>query len=225
VQDEKLEATKAEMGEVREENERLKTLLSHIVRDYQSLQMHFHDAVKVKQQAAAAEKLPAVQPAEADVPPPMAAAADDLVSLSLGSGGYARQKGAAHERTSSSSSGTETDQDDQLSLGLSSRHSNEGGDRQASGPSAAPLLNLSSDSSADDAAPPRHTLSAAACPPASKARKSPRAGVDGADEEVLQQQAKKARVSVRVKCDTPTVRLHIQSTRCTRRNKFYVCTK
>jgi hypothetical protein len=202
VQDEKLEATKAEMGEVREENERLKTLLSHIVRDYQSLQMHFQETVKVKQQAAAA----------------------DLVSLSLGSGGYARSKGAAHERTSSSSSGTETDQDDQLSLGLSSRRSNEGDDKQASRPSAAaaPLLNLSSDSSADDAAPARHPLSTAACPPTSKARKSPSAGVDGADEEVLQQQAKKARVSVRVKCDTPTVRLHIQSirARCTRRNKL-----
>ncbi|XP_051223388.1 probable WRKY transcription factor 72 isoform X2 [Lolium perenne] len=207
MEDEKLEATKAEMGEVREENERLKTLLSHIVRDYQSLQMHFQETVKVKQQAAAADKLPAVAPVEADVPPPMAAAADDLVSLSLGSGGYARSKGAAHERTSSSSSGTETDQDDQLSLGLSSRRSNEGDDKQASRPSAAaaPLLNLSSDSSADDAAPARHPLSTAACPPTSKARKSPSAGVDGADEEVLQQQAKKARVSVRVKCDTPTM--------------------
>jgi hypothetical protein len=96
VQDEKLEATKAEMGEVREENERLKTLLSHIVRDYQSLQMHFQETVKVKQQAAAADKLPAVAPVEADVPPPMAAAADDLVSLSLGSGGYARCLVSAH---------------------------------------------------------------------------------------------------------------------------------
>uniref|UniRef100_A0ACD5VEG9 Uncharacterized protein n=1 Tax=Avena sativa TaxID=4498 RepID=A0ACD5VEG9_AVESA len=207
--DDKLKATKAEMGEVREENERLKTLLSHIVRDYQSLQMHFHDAVKVKQQAAAAavdNQLPSAAPAEAHVPRATAAAADDLVSLSLGSGGYARRKGAAQERTSSSSSGTETDQDDQLSLGLSSRRSNDGDDRQVSRPSAAPLLNLSSDSSADDAAEPRHHLPAAACPPtSSKARKSPSAGVDGADDEVLQQQAKKARVSVRVKCDTPTM--------------------
>ena len=218
VQDEKLEATKAEMGEVREENERLKTLLSHIVRDYQSLQMHFHDAVKVKQQAAAADKMipTAVPlPAEADVPLPNAAAADDLVSLSLGSGCYSRRKGAPHERTASSSSGTETDQDDQLSLGLSSRRSTDGDDRQASRPSAAPLLNLSSDSSADDAAEPSQKLPAAGCPPTSKARKSP-----GAEDEVIQQQAKKARVSVRVKCDTPTVRTsaHIQSisARCTR---------
>nr|BAJ99245.1 predicted protein [Hordeum vulgare subsp. vulgare] len=195
--DDKLEATKAEMGEVREENERLKTLLSHIVRDYQSLQTHFHDAVKVKQQAPAADKLPA-----ASAPAPTA---DDLVSLSLGSGGYSRPKGAHQRSLSSSSSGTETDPDDQLSLGLSSRRSTDGDDRQAARPSATPLMNLSSDSSADDTAAPGHDLPAAACPTATKARKSPGAGVDGADDEVLQQQAKKARVSVRVKCDTPTM--------------------
>lgn len=204
VQDDKLEATKAEMGEVREENERLKTLLSHIVRDYQSLQTHFQDAVKVKHQASAADKLPA-----ASAPAPTA---DDLVSLSLGSGGYARPKGAHQRSLSSSSSGTETDPDYQLSLGLSSRRSTDGDDRQAARPSATPLMNLSSDSSADDAAEPRQQLPAAACPTATKARKSPGAGVDGADDEVLQQQAKKARVSVRVKCDTPTVRSRIQHT-------------
>ncbi|XP_020189817.1 probable WRKY transcription factor 72 [Aegilops tauschii subsp. strangulata] len=197
--DDKLEATKAEMGEVREENERLKTLLSHIVRDYQSLQTHFQDAVKVKHQAPAADKLPA-----APAPAPTATT-DDLVSLCLGSGGYARPKGAHQRSLSSSSSGTETDPDDQLSLGLSSRRSTDGDDRQAARPSATPLMNLSSDSSADDDAAPGHQLPAAACPPATKARKSPGAGVDGADDEVLQQQAKKARVSVRVKCDTPTM--------------------
>ncbi|KAI4963182.1 hypothetical protein ZWY2020_017027 [Hordeum vulgare] len=171
--DDKLEATKAEMGET-----------------------HFHDAVKVKQQAPAADKLPASAPAPT---------ADDLVSLSLGSGGYSRPKGAHQRSLSSSSSGTETDPDDQLSLGLSSRRSTDGDDRQAARPSATPLMNLSSDSSADDTAAPGHDLPAAACPTATKARKSPGAGVDGADDEVLQQQAKKARVSVRVKCDTPTM--------------------
>nr|CAB3475945.1 unnamed protein product [Digitaria exilis] len=205
----KLEAAKAEMGEVREENERLKTMLSRIINQYQSLHTHFLDVVKVREQAAKANKLPAapaVGPA-ADVMDD----ADELVSLSLGTrsnGTAVRRKG--HERSSSSSAGT-ADEEGQLSLGLGITRST-GDDDKASGASvaAAPggVLNLSSDdsSSADDAAaakPAAHDA-AAACP-AGTSRKSPSRGSgEGADDEV-QQQAKKARVSVRVKCDTPTM--------------------
>ncbi|KAJ1282227.1 hypothetical protein BS78_03G035400 [Paspalum vaginatum] len=214
----KLEEAKAEMGEVREENERLKAMLSRIVSQYQSLQMHFLDVVKVHGPAAnkQADKLP-VAPAPAKVKPPGATAAedddgpDDLVSLSLGSransggGGGARRK--CHERSSSSSGTAETAADKgQLSLGLGiapgSGLSSVDDDKATAGASpAAPVLNLSSDSSsADDAAK-------SAQAPVGTTRKSPSGGagaVDGADDEV-QQQAKKARVSVRVKCDTPTM--------------------
>ncbi|KAL6626890.1 hypothetical protein ACP70R_030616 [Stipagrostis hirtigluma subsp. patula] len=210
-QEDRLEAAKAEMGEVREENERLKTLLSRIVSDYQSLQMHFLDVVKVHEQAAKT-KSPAAAPAPSPVPAPPPGADDDLVSLSLGtrggSSGGAPRKG--HERSLSSSGTAETADDGQLSLGLGfargGRLSTSADDDKASGASAAPVLNLTSDSSsADDAAKPAQA--AAACPP-TDARKSPSGGSDardGADDEVLQQQAKKARVSVRVKCDTPTM--------------------
>ncbi|CAO2174897.1 unnamed protein product [Urochloa humidicola] len=209
-----LEAAKAEMGEVREENERLKTMLSLIVSQYQSLQTHFLDVVKVREQAAAKAKLPAMPPA-----PVLAAAADDadepddLVSLSLGTrpNGGARRKGG-HERSSSSSGTGTADDEGQLSLGLGIARGNgalaaSADDDKATGASAAPgaggVMNLSSDSSsgADDAAKPA-ARDAAASPPGA-ARKSPSAG-EGADDEV-QQQAKKARVSVRVKCDTPTM--------------------
>jgi len=85
-----LEAAKAEMGEVREENERLKTTLSRIVSQYQSLHTHFLDVVKVHEQAAKA-KLPA---APAPSLPTGADDADDLVSLSLGTrSNGARRKG------------------------------------------------------------------------------------------------------------------------------------
>ncbi|CAD6344111.1 unnamed protein product [Miscanthus lutarioriparius] len=115
----RLEAARAEMGEVREENERLKSMLSRIVSQYQSLQMHFLDVVK---------------------------------------GSHA---------------------------------------------SAAPVLNLSSDSSgsADDNDDAKPALAAVGT-----ARKSLSAGAgDGSADNEVQQQAKKARVSVRVKCDTPTM--------------------
>ncbi|KAF8705752.1 hypothetical protein HU200_030955 [Digitaria exilis] len=207
----KLEAAKAEMGEVREENERLKTMLSRIINQYQSLHTHFLDVVKVHEQAANKAKLPAaaaaaaVAPATDDVDDP-----DELVSLSLGTrsnGTVIRRKG--HERSSSSSAGTADEGN--LSLGLGITRST-GDDDKASGASAsaaAPgVLNLSSDdsSSADDAtaAKPAAHDAAAACP-AGTSRKSPSGGSgEGADDEV-QQQAKKARVSVRVKCDTPTM--------------------
>ncbi|CAO2205323.1 unnamed protein product [Urochloa humidicola] len=204
-----LEAAKAEMGEVREENERLKTMLSRIVSQYQSLHTHFLDVVKVHEQAAANYKanLPAAAPAAA------AAAdddADDLVSLSLGrtrpNAGAARRKG--HERSSSSASGGTAADEGQLSLGLGIAPS-PAADDKASGASAAAaggVTNLSSDnsSSAGDADKPAGRDAAAACPPAAAAsRKSPSSG-EAADDEV-QQQAKKARVSVRVKCDTPTM--------------------
>ncbi|OEL13501.1 putative WRKY transcription factor 72 [Dichanthelium oligosanthes] len=189
----RLEAAKAEMGEVREENERLKSMLTRIVNQYQLLHTHFLDVVKVHEQAAAKAKLPAAPapaPAADDVEDP-----DDLVSLSLGTrSNGARRKG--HERSSSSSG---TADESQLSLGLgiargSGLSSVE--DDKASGASApaAPVLNLSSDSSsADDTT----KLAQDAAAPGTS-RKSPSGGAgtgEGADDEV-QQQAKKARVSM-----------------------------
>ncbi|KAL5228407.1 hypothetical protein ABZP36_016672 [Zizania latifolia] len=209
--EEKMEATKAEMGEVREENERLKTQLSHIVRDYKSLQMHFLDVVKVKEQAADDQKAPAADPAtvaddEADEP-------EDLVSLSLATRPNAGARRKGHERTSSSSSsGAETGHNEQqLSLGLSfARGSGANPPSSDDDRALPPVLNLSSDSSGDDAgarAGAEPGQQPPTCPPNKACRSSNAGAGDGADDEVLQQHQppKKARVSVRVKCDTPTM--------------------
>jgi hypothetical protein len=220
-------------GKKREEQEQrsLKSTLSRIVSQYQSLQMHFLDVVKVNEQASAAkaEKLP-VAPAPAPPPPPPATTGtddpDDLVSLSLGTransgGGAPRRKG--HERSASSSGGTADemttagaddgagadDEGHRLSLGLGfGRGSGLPASTVATDDdkaSHASVRNLSSDSSGsadyNDNAKPADLAAAGT------ARKSPSAGAgDGSADDEVQQQAKKARVSVRVKCDTPTVR-------------------
>ncbi|KAG8052503.1 hypothetical protein GUJ93_ZPchr0001g29385 [Zizania palustris] len=209
VKKEKMEATKVEMGEVREENERLQTLLSHIVRDYKSLQMHFLDVVKVNEQADDDPKAPTADPAivaddEADEP-------EDLVSLSLATRPNAGARRKDHERTSSSGADTGHDEQ-QLSLGLSfARCSGANPPSSDDDRASPPLLNLSSDSSGDDAgarACAEPGLEPPTCPPNKACRSSSAGAGDGADDEVLQQQQqqpKKARVSVRVKCDTPTM--------------------
>lgn len=223
----RLEAARAEMGEVREENERLKSMLSRIVGQYQSLQTHFLDVIKVRELASSSAKAAA----ENKIPVALALAhgtgdgdePDDLVSLSLGtransSGGGPRRKG--HDDRSASSFGTAdempTTADDerrhQISLGLgfarglppSGTAAAADDDKASHDASTAPVLNLSSDSSgsAGDTDTTKPALAAAGA-----ARKSPSAGAgDGSADDEVQQQAKKARVSVRVKCDTPTVR-------------------
>ncbi|PWZ30830.1 putative WRKY transcription factor 61 [Zea mays] len=223
----RLEAARAEMGEVREENERLKSMLSRIVGQYQSLQTHFLDVVKVRELASSSAKAAA----ENKIPVALALAhgtgdgdePDDLVSLSLGTranssgGGGPRRKG--HDDRSASSSGTADEMpntaDDesrhQLSLGLgfarglppSGTAAAADDDKASHDASTAPVLNLSSDSSgsAGDTDTTKPALAAAGA-----ARKSPSAGAgDGSADDEVQQQAKKARVSVRVKCDTPTM--------------------
>ncbi|KAK7292230.1 hypothetical protein RIF29_08007 [Crotalaria pallida] len=71
--DDQLETTKAEMGEVREENERLKMCLNKIMNEYRTLQMQFQDIVKQEAKGSSADK-------ESD----NHVEESDMVSLSLG---------------------------------------------------------------------------------------------------------------------------------------------
>ncbi|KAF7093533.1 hypothetical protein CFC21_095940 [Triticum aestivum] len=191
AQEDKIASTRAEMGEVRKENERLKTMLSRMVEDHRSLQKQFD----VLHQQGRGKNLAMGSPEHTS-------SADGVkdprfVSLRLGtSASTSRQDMGEEIRT-----GTNNADGKCISLGLSSGKA-IGAAGQSEMKVQPDVLTLSpGGSSEDDAATETTTTS-------SKVPKNPRSTGGGAEaeEEVAQQPlAKKARVSVRARCDTPTM--------------------
>ncbi|XWS64299.1 hypothetical protein CRYUN_Cryun06bG0174300 [Craigia yunnanensis] len=186
-EDNQIESAKAKMGEVKEENERLKLLLSQIVKDYQSLQMRFLDILKQEEAKKHSTKTaPSHQENEES----------DLVSLRLGrsSGSHEPKK---EEKKSSNliSNGKEDEKpnnNEGLELGLECKFETAGSTEPEKNPSSESSLRKPEEEEPTEVWPP------------SKILKTVRSGNDL--EDVLEQiQLKKARVSVRARCDTPTM--------------------
>nr|CAD1843103.1 unnamed protein product [Ananas comosus var. bracteatus] len=187
----RLEMTKAEMGEVREENERLKMILARIVKDYQSLHVQFLDIFQQDQ----AKKLPNDTSTNLDDH----IEDQELVSLSLGTSSSGQKK---EDKLITVSKNKEYDEPNGggLTLGLECKFEGSSGDKHE-----VPMTNVSSDNSFEEA----KEVEAGEPWPPSKIFKNIRSGED----EVLQQpQVKKARVSVRARCDAPTVQRCAQDT-------------
>ncbi|GLT58587.1 hypothetical protein SLA2020_314670 [Shorea laevis] len=175
-QDDQLESARAAMGEVREENKRLKTCLNQIMRDYQNLQMQFYNIVH-QEKKKSAEKGDNNHCQEAEEP--------ELVSLTLGRSATDSKK---DEKNKTSNEGKEG-----LTLGLDCKFDVSKSDVE----NEVSLPNQSPTNSSED---PKKE--AAETWPPSKILKTMRNG----DDEVLQQNpVKKARVCVRARCDTPTM--------------------
>lgn len=183
VQDDQLESARAEMGEARDENQRLKIYLDRIVKDYRTLQMKFHDITDQQE-----ETKKSTDPVDDH----QGSEHHELVSLTLGRISSEPKRDGKSCKTSSQG---ENHDKKSLSLGLdctfeaSKSDTNEG------------LPNLSSVNSFGE---PKEEAGEAW--QRSKALKTMRGG----DDEVIMQQnpAKKARVSVRARCDTPTVSIY-----------------
>ncbi|KAJ8480326.1 hypothetical protein OPV22_024053 [Ensete ventricosum] len=177
-QEEQLKNTKTEMDEVREENGRLKTILAHIVKDHQYLQKQYFDIVQQEQ-----SKRPPETTDPSDVEEP-----DELVSLSLGTSSTGQKK----EDMISTKKEREEEDEEGLTLGLHCRF--EGTRKSPSDHES----NLCADSSSEEAkeeepGEPR---------PPTEIPKSLRTD----DDEVPQQlPVKKARVTIRARCDAPTM--------------------
>ncbi|CAL9059929.1 unnamed protein product [Musa banksii] len=176
--EEQLKNTKTEMDEVREENDRLKTILAHIIKEYQHLQKQYFDIV---QQEQSKRPLETTNPSDVEEP-------DELVSLSLGTSSTGQKK----EDVISTKKEREEDGKG-LTLGLGCRF--EGTRKRSPNEHESNLCSNSSSEEAKEEEPgePR---------PPTEILMSLGTG----DDEVPQQlPVKKARVTVRARCDAPTM--------------------
>lgn len=200
TEDDQLVSAKAEMSQVKQENERLKTTLSKVVQDYQSLQMHFFDIVQQEQTKQKSTDKTAVVVLPASTHHKDIDEEPELISLSLGRSNSAELKKFKDEKTNSSSKSKdgagnhEDDLNKGLALGLGCKFevSNNAARTEL-------VTNQRSENSFEELK--EEEVVGEQWPP-SKILKTVRSG----DDELSQQnQVKKARVSVRARCDTPTM--------------------
>ncbi|XP_061338803.1 WRKY transcription factor 72A-like [Gastrolobium bilobum] len=185
MQDQKLESTKGEMGEVREENERLKFLLARLVNDYQSLQTNFFDILQQDHKPGEATNATNIATIHEE---------SELVSLSLGLSSK-DQPTMDEKKGNNRTENREDDQEDMdkgLALGLDIRFNPVVHTEAATIPS--------SESSFDEEGKEEEPTEIW---PPSKVLKTTKTG--DKSEASQHTQLKKTRVSIRARCDSQTM--------------------
>ncbi|WJX75177.1 WRKY transcription factor [Trifolium repens] len=180
TKEDKLIDAKSEMGEVKEENERLKMMLSRVEKDYNSLQLRFFDIVNKEVSNKVVEDS-STSHDEIDEEP-------ELVSLCLGRSPNEYKKEAKIDQNSNKPKEKE-DMEVNLSLGLDSKYML----------SMELVSDLSPMNSSEEL--PKEVEEKGTLLPSTN--KSPK--VINVDDDSDQMPAKRVRVSVRAKCDTPTM--------------------
>ncbi|KAK9090664.1 hypothetical protein Sjap_023841 [Stephania japonica] len=207
-EDQLLESAKVEMGEVREENERLKTVLARIMKEYQSLQTHFFDLVQQEQSNKKSIDGHEVVPPNHNTHQESLLEDDhqELISLSLGrsssslSGHLNHQTKFKDEKMINSTSISNNNDNkpvmedefkEGLALGLDCKvEASKTVCTNSANPSPENSFEENKEEDVREQWPPSKML---------KIMKS------GEDEVSQQTAMKKARVSVRARCDTPTM--------------------
>ncbi|KAK4350508.1 hypothetical protein RND71_029821 [Anisodus tanguticus] len=175
-EDDQLESAKGDMEEVMEENQRLKTHLERIMKDYRNLQMQFHEVVQRHTEKSNTN----IRCDEAE-----------LVSLSIG-----RTSSDTKKKLSKILSKDKAIEDDKngLTLGLDCKFESS----VDTPPESSSPANLSPENSLGEV---KDENGAETWPP-HKILKT----VRNEEDDVAQQNpTKRAKVSVRVRCDTPTM--------------------
>nr|AEO31479.2 WRKY transcription factor 72-3 [Dimocarpus longan] len=196
-ENERLESAKAEMGRVREENKRLKMMLERIENDHKALQLRFFDILQHSPPKNGAPK--DVKHSSSPGSHDEAVMEPELVSLCLGrTSSPTDDSNKKEEKTSINNSCSKSSNEDDdhhgelkasLSLALDSKFQ--------------PSLELVSSMSRGNSLEETKEEEGGETWPPSKILKTMKSG---GDEEVSQQNhVKRARVSVRARCDAPTM--------------------
>ncbi|KAK2636321.1 hypothetical protein Ddye_031113 [Dipteronia dyeriana] len=195
-----LKMAKAKMGEVREENERLKLLLAQMLKDYKSLQKNF--LYMVKQEEANKKSTdtifsstPRRQSTDQEEP--------GLISLSLGRGSSTEPNKKDEEKNQNLNGGRLLS----LGLDLNCRFDQLINSSTCTQPSDDDEKNkITSSSFHEDQLKEEEPIIETRPPPSKNIKNMRNGGGDREDEQVMEQtHLKKARVSVRARCETPTM--------------------
>ncbi|KAJ3683620.1 hypothetical protein LUZ60_013847 [Juncus effusus] len=191
IKEERIASTKAEMGEAREENERLKSILTQLNDDYCLLQTHYYEIIKQDKGKKVKETSPVAPPKSKYVEE------DHDLAISLSLGNKPSLNGLKKEEKKNNdikhNKADKKKEEEGLKLGL--EYSKFEGSNNKSDQA---MLSLSSDNSFEET---KEEKPGEPWPP-SKILKNLR----GVEDDLSQQpQIKKARVSVRARCDTPTM--------------------
>lgn len=181
-QDDQLESARAEMGEARKENQRLKIHLDRVVKDYRTLQVQFYDIIQQEETKKSTDTVDDHDQGTEE---------HELVSLTLGRISSEPKRDGKNNKTSSQGKNHDEQVKESLSLGSLCTFEASKSATNETLPNPSPVNSFGEPKEeAGETWPP------------SKALKTMRGG----DDEVPQQNpAKKARVSVRARCDTPTM--------------------
>ncbi|XP_062116454.1 WRKY transcription factor 72A-like isoform X2 [Humulus lupulus] len=197
-QDDQLESTRVELGEVREENQRLKIYLSQIMKDYQTLQMQFNKLDHFQQEAAK-------RSTHNNENNYQEIEESDLISLSLGS--FCNPKSNNYikeEKNKNISEVGDHDHEEGLSLGLEYNKYHDQGSKSVGTETDQGEPVVSNPSAGSSFEESLNKEEAGETWPPSKVLKT--AMKRSVEDEVSQQNpVKKARVCVRIRCDTPTM--------------------
>ncbi|KAK7274746.1 hypothetical protein RIF29_15844 [Crotalaria pallida] len=193
--DQKLELAKGEMGEVREENERLKFLLARLVKDYESLQTNFLEILQQDRKEEATKPTCTTTTTTINEE-------SDTISLSLGIMSSSKGQPTMDEKKNSTRIGKRELDDDEdylhkgLALGLDIKFD------PTSSPAEGDVTNNNSAQSSFDNEEGKEEEPIEMWPP-SKVLKTMK--TEDKSENSQQTQLKKTRVSIRARCDTQTV--------------------